>query len=332
MPIRGKDGADYANVDEVMKANARWEQQQKQNKLLEEQNRLLKEQQRQQEEQNRTIQLQQEYERLEVEREKQEQEHQKWKDARKEYFAEQFSDFIAPLMIESGIKDPIAYYEKLLKLYEKPNGSNELDFIDENNYKTISEEEIQKYPLEIQNKIKNLKLTKSSSKILLLGFAISAIVALIGVIAESEIILISAIFPLSIGGFINSIKSNSKKEKMMIEQKIKENIKVINIEIEKYNQDIKNDNAEWEDKIRKFESRRLENFSFPLELALERLTFAKMLSATTVEELDYIKQFKFTLQFNEYPKDWETKRKQYYDSQNKERAKEEGTEIFEDLL
>lgn len=40
MGLRGKDGAEYNDVDELMKANARWEQQETQNRLLKEANEL----------------------------------------------------------------------------------------------------------------------------------------------------------------------------------------------------------------------------------------------------------------------------------------------------
>lgn len=66
MGVRGKDGANYENVDELMKANARWEQQERQNKLLEEQNRLRK-----QEIQQSEMQRQKEFEKqLELEQDK----------------------------------------------------------------------------------------------------------------------------------------------------------------------------------------------------------------------------------------------------------------------
>lgn len=50
MGIRGKDGANYDNVDELMKANARWEQQERQNKLLEQQNKEVQRQENQRQE------------------------------------------------------------------------------------------------------------------------------------------------------------------------------------------------------------------------------------------------------------------------------------------
>ena len=332
MSIRGKDGADYANVDEVMKANARWEQQQKQNKLLEEQNRLLKEQQKQQEEQNRLYQQQQEYERIEAERARQEQEYKEIQNKKINNFTKVFEDTIVPLMLEAGIKDPVAYYEKLLELYDKPNKEKELKLLDINNYKSISDEELQEYPTEIQGKIKNLKVTKHSSNIILvMGFVLSAIIAVIGLLAESEILLISAIFPLSICGFISSLASASKKSKKKLELQTKENIQSINLEIKKHNQKIKEDNAKWEEKVRNFEKRRIENFNYPLEIALDQLTLQEILCATNSSELEYLKQLNFNLQFNEYPRDWEMKRKQYYDNKSKEKAKAEGTEIFEDL-
>ena len=39
----GKDGANYNSYNELVKANAKWEQQERQNRLLEEQNRLMSE-------------------------------------------------------------------------------------------------------------------------------------------------------------------------------------------------------------------------------------------------------------------------------------------------
>ena len=44
MPVRGKDGSYYDSVDELMRANAQWEQREKQNELLKEQNRIAQQQ------------------------------------------------------------------------------------------------------------------------------------------------------------------------------------------------------------------------------------------------------------------------------------------------
>lgn len=334
MGTYGLDGTYYKDSKERERADARFRQQREQNRLLEEQNRLIKQQQ--QKEQNRsTIQQQTqspyiveeispEMQRL-LDKQKMLEEKQQQLQIRMKHFSEVSETFINPLMKEAGINNPVAYQDKLYELYSEQPKEKELKLLDENNIKLLSENEIQQYPSEIQSKIKNSKYNKQSPNLLLIGFALSAVIALIGIFVESEIVLISAIFPISICGFMNSLTSNSKKAKKKLERQIKENIQPINSEIEKYNNSIKEKRKEWENKIRNFEKKRIDNFNYLLEIALDKLSVETAILFQEENKIDY------RLQFNQYPSDWEEKRKEFYNNLNKEKAIKDGTEIFEDL-
>lgn len=80
---------------------------------------------------------------------------------------------------------------------------------------------------------------------------------------------------------------------------------------------------EWENKIKNYEQKRLQNFNFLLEIALEKLGVA-------ISELNQEK-INFMLQFYKYPNEYEEKKKEYFNKLNTNKAKKDGTEIFLDL-
>ena len=87
MGFWGKDGTSYNTWDEMKRANVKWEQQDKQNRLIEEQNNLIKEQQARQEQQERREQMEIAYQQRCAE------------------FEYKWQTDIFPLMQEAGIKE-----------------------------------------------------------------------------------------------------------------------------------------------------------------------------------------------------------------------------------
>lgn len=333
MPIRGKDGAYYDNVDEVMKANARWEQQEKQNKLLKEQNNLIKQQQ-EIEQRNKYEEQRQEFEeQMQKQKRQFESQLQKIHEQGQKNFERIFIEEISPLMLEAGIKDPVAYYKKLLELYGDKPTEEELKLLTDD----VDIKEAVNYPLEIGEKIKKLppavkKMTRKSQIKFSLGEAV--FLGGIGLFCSEFNILFAVIFGAVgfIVGMLTMLLVNATtKTNLKRNEKRKEKINSINAEIEEYNQKIRKESEEWENKIKNFEKRRMEKFNYSLEIALDRLSVTQLLLAKDKYDMEYYQKLNYTLKFNKYPEDWEKKKQEYYDAKNKEKAINDGTEMFLNL-
>lgn len=109
------------------------------------------------------------------------------------------------------------------------------------------------------------------------------------------------------------------KKKREMNQKIE----LVNNEIKKYNEQSNKEIQQWESKIKNYEQKRLKNFNLFLEIALEKLSIAE----SELEEYD----INYQLQFNDYPSDYEEKKKEYFNKINSSKAKKDGTEVFLDL-
>lgn len=348
MQFRGKDGAYYDDITDRDAANRRFEQQEKQNTLLQEQNNLIRQQQ--------------EAEELRRKQERQEQELNRKRKEKYAKFEKVFLEEIAPLMQSAGIKDPVAYYDKLQDLYkDSPIKRKEITLLDENKLDKLvitndSEMDMLEYPSEIQEKLQNInnqiikrnrakreiKSINSTPK-LLIGmlscvFILTTII-LISASVEFKYLLYTGFYIFLTGLLIYWISKpfNNKrllkfqKELKAVESSLYEQIPAVNSEIIEYNKEVKEENSERENKIRNFEKKRIENFNYELEIALEMLAMQNVLLAVDIEELEYYNSFDYSLQFNEYPKDWQEKREQYYKNKRQAKAAQEGTEIFLDL-
>lgn len=313
----GRDGGNYKTWSEKEAANARWDQQQTQNKLLEEQNRLLR---------------QQEYERerkIKMEREKEEKE-QKGKS-----YLSFLENVTIPRMLKAGIKSPAEYLKKLIELYgSKPVT---LELIDKESTEIIEDEE---YPYEMLSKINEInmfnrqlenpmELKKEQRKFFIkIMLVISIIEGVILSIATKEVVwgcgfaAVTFVFELILMPFLIKSQSLEDTKKARIDA-----IDSLNAEIEELNNS--RGLKEWENRIKNFEQKRLQNFNYLLEFELEE--FGEL-----VTELYNLPDVK--LRFNSYPTDYEQKKKEYYEKmeneiKEKERTKavENGTDIFEDL-
>ena len=374
--IYGKDGSIYHDPNEAVRANAKWEQQQKQNELLKEQNKLIKEQNKLKEmelnnsaskndyssfnrdqslnysqeeiekiqenfnknfrefeikEENGTLEPQ--YKKIfeEMKKSKQEVEELQKERKRLEKKIENFNNIcnnkIFPLMEDAGIKDPVEYVNKLYDLYSSYPTEKFLDLLNQDNYEIISEEKLKNYPSSIAEKIRLLNnILKFNASLLIKIYLFFSIAVSVGVgISTRSIIgaVIGGVFTFAIMMLIVLTSKPSKKK--IKEEKIKK-IPEINLEIEKYNTTIKEKISNWENKIKKYEDRRLSNFNYSLEFALD---FYSKLSLN-MDDNENKKQNNFRLQFNNYPDDWEEKLADFYNSL--ENKIDDGTEIFDDLL
>lgn len=306
MPVMGKDGVYYNDVHELMKANARWKQQEKQNQLLKEQNELI----RQQQEKER---IQAELERERIARQK-----------REENFNNKWETEIFPLMKEAGIKEPLEYVVKLRELYKsKPIEIPKIPML-----KKFSEVNMIIYKYKnFSNFIKNIcELAKPIKKlenmcIIIPIILCGSIFLLSATTGKDFIILLSLIICLVIVVVDVKIYRKQLTEKPAFD---KEKItKEINVLIEKQNKENIKEMQEWENKIKNYEKKRLQDFNFLLEIALEKLGVA-------ISELNEEK-INFMLQFYKYPNEYEEKKKEYFNKQNTNKAKKDGTEIFLDL-
>lgn len=348
MQFRGKDGAYYDDITDRDAANRRFEQQEKQNILLQEQNNLIRQQQ--------------EAEELRRKQERQEQELNRKREEKYAKFEKVFLEEIAPLMQSAGIKDPVAYYDKLQDLYkDSPIKRKEITLLDENKLdKPVitndSEMDMLEYPSEIQEKLQNINNQiikrnrakgeingiKLGPKIIIGGFSFMFILLVIIFISSNidmiNLLYVGLSFAFAIALILGICKPFNdkrlikfKKELKEIESSLHEQIPAVNSEIIEYNKEVKEENSERENKIRNFEKKRIENFNYELEIALEMLAMQNVLLAVDIEELEYYNSFDYSLQFNEYPKDWQEKREQYYKNKRLAKAAQEGTEIFLDL-
>ena len=314
----GKDGTFYETWNEMRQANAKWEQQERQNNLLREQNRLIREEQ---ERQNNLLREQQER----IARQK-----------REENFNHKWETELFPLMKEAGIKEPLEYVVKLRELYKsKPIKVPEISKI-----KKLSEIKIvigkfinslsreQKNNLDMFTKLsKNIKeVTKPLNRVQNLCRIIplilcGSIVVLSAGTGEDIPILLSFIFSLIVIIVDIIIYKKILRDNPALDKE--EITKEINVLIEKQNKENRKEMQEWENKIKNYEQKRLQNFNFLLEIALEKLGVA-------ISELNKEK-INFMLQFHKYPNEYEEKKKEYFNKQNTNKAKKDGTEIFLDL-
>ena len=323
----GKDGYFYPTLEEKRRADRNWDQQERQNKLLQEQNELMKQQQY--EEQRKIDEAR--------EKEIQEQENKKLQGMIDD-FIKGCNETIYPLMEEAGIKDPVEYHKKLRELYSKKPEKQVVNLLDENSEQIITEDELQNYPYDLWDEIRNLNnLRKPKKSNFIISYIIFAIVfAVILGILTGEFVLSAIISTIiSITALIIVLKPIKKTEKNTsntIENQRKLAIQSINEKIEKYNNKVRKENEEWENKIKSFEKKRLENFNYKLEIALHQLS---VMEGFLEKVLDYDKsknsKMNFELQFNKYPSDFEQKREEFWKEKRMKKAKEDGTEIFEEL-
>lgn len=336
----GKDGTLYYDWQEKKKADAKWEQQERQNKLLEEQNNLIKQQD---EERKRT-----KNEQREEQREEQKQQRQQKRDEQLQQtinnFIQQCQDTLYPLMEEAGIKNPLEYHKKLRELYgSKPET---LELIDKESTEIIKEE---KYPNEMSFMIKKINMLNSqlanppkskkeqikSMSIIYLIFSI--IIGVILGISTGELVFSVAftgglfVFELLLVPFM--VKSSKQALERTKKTRI-DTINSLNAEIEKINNS--KGLQEWENKIKNFEKKRLEKFNYKLEIALCQLciyeTFIESQSVHNAGlSLDNAKIMNYELQFNPYPKDFKQKKEEFWKEKREKKAEENGTEIFENL-
>ena len=313
----GKDGTGYNTWDEMRKADKRWEQQEKQNRLLEEQNKLIREQQEREDfkarmERNR-IAYQQRY----------------------EEFENNWQIDIFPLMQKAGIKDPVKYFEELQKLY---NSQPEQIIPEIPKVKNITEAKnlmgiisknvdisrnIDEYNL-IMKEIRKI-ISPADKRIYLYIFTTfilaGGLVLLSCTTGNDILILISLIIALIISiimikKYKKGLKDNPKLDKQRM-------INEINSFIDNTNVENRKEMEQWESKIKNYEQKRLKNFNLLLEIALEKLSIAE----SELEEYD----INYRLQFNDYPSDYEEKKKEYFNKINSSKAKKDGTEVFLDL-
>lgn len=307
----GKDGTFYETWNEMRQANAKWEQQERQNNLLREQNRLIREEQ---ERQNNLLREQQER----IARQK-----------REENFNHKWETELFPLMKEAGIKEPLEYVVKLRELYKsKPVEIPKIPIL-----KNFNEVNLMVYKNKnFSNFVNNVyKLSKPLQRLQTMVIAIPPILcmslSLLSIPITVEIghdIIIMIIWLISCLGIIVATIKIYKKLLRNNPAFDKEKItKEINVLIEKQNKENRKEMQEWENKIKNYEQKRLQNFNFLLEIALEKLGVA-------ISELNKEK-INFMLQFHKYPNEYEEKKKEYFNKQNTNKAKKDGTEIFLDL-
>lgn len=322
----GKDGCLYGSWQEKRKADVKWEQQEKQNKLLQEQNNLIKQQ--------REIEQRHEFEEQMQEQKRQfDFQLQKIHEQGQKNFEKIFIEEISPLMLDAGIKDPVEYYKKLQELYGDKPTEEELKLLTED----VDIKETVNYPLEIGEKIKKLppavkKMTRKSQ----VKFSLVEAVFLGGIglfCSEFNILfgLVFGVFGFIAGMLVMLIANVNTKANLKEKEKRKDKINSINTEIEECNQKIRKESEEWENKIKNFEKRRMEKFNYSLEIALDRLSIAQNLLARDKYDIEYYQKLDYTLKFNKYPEDWEKKKQEYYDKKNREKAVNDGTEMFLNL-
>lgn len=296
----GKDGTHYNTWNEKRQADVKWEQQEKQNKLIAEQNKLIRQQQERQEFQEelerRKIAYQQRYEEFEY----------KW----------QIDIF--PLMQEAGIKEPVSYLEKLRELYDsKPEKEEELPLLNNTNIRKWNR--IADYPTKISDELLKIYNPLSNYACIIFGLILYSIIGLCMFDRNLSTIVIIAIcflFTIVVPLYITNHFPKKKRE-------MNKKIEIVNTEIKKYNEQSNKEIEQWENKIKNYENKRLKNFNYLLEIALEELSIAE-------SELENY-NINYRLQFNDYPSDYDKKKNEYLNKKNLNQAKENGTEDFLDL-
>lgn len=335
----GKDGCLYGSWQEKRKADVKWEQQEKQNKLLQEQNNLM----RMQQEEARRIEFEQKNAKIEEQK-------KILQENMTNISFNYINDNIFPEMIKAGIKNPDIYTTKLMELYAEVQKEEKikLEKIDTNiiDRKTIYDQKINlstlaQYPLNIKNEIIKINQLCTNLKwdwFTCFGVAFSIAGIIFGSFFLFEDITIGIIILIVSGllGFcsLKSYKSPKKiKHRKEKEKEIIEKIDTINKEIEEYNKNLNPIDNVKEEKIKKLEQRRLKDFNYLLEFNLEKL--GEILSKIDLNEKI---KYNFKLRYNPYPSDYESKKEEYQKQQEeiikinqRKIAEEQGTEIFEDL-
>lgn len=320
------------------------------------------------EERTRAIEKQNkiEEERLRIEEERRNEEIE---EERRKRFLDDFGNYVLPIMeMSTQIKDPVEYYKKITELYNskplEPLKKQKYEKIRKNInienlniYDVLSSYEIPEIYDEIDNlhdKAYELKY-KDYSEYGISNFLSATIFCTIVIIIALwfnntfkgtadiptiSIIVIVICVILIIKSFFTFIESNklSKKHTEKINntnKEIKDTIIQINEKIDTLNKKIDEENKElfnkylievekWENKIKNFEERRIKNFDYPLELALENFSELEI-------KFGYSDKARYTLRYNDYPKDYAQYKEDFYRQASELKAKESGTEIFENL-
>ena len=300
---------------------------------------------------------------------KEEERREKIAEKRRKKFFEHFENDVIPIMqISTQIKDPYEYCKKTTELYySKPLEPYKKEK-HKKIRKNINVENINIYDVwdndyipeiydeldDLYDKASNLKY-KDYSEYGISNFLSATIFCIVIIIIALwfyntfkgladiptiSIIVIAICVILIFKSFFTFIES-SKLSKEHTEKlnkgnkefedtivKINEKIDTLNKKIDEENQELFNkyiiEKEKWENKIKNFEERRIKNFDYPLELALENLSELEI-------KFGYSDKARYTLRYNDYPKDYAQFKEDFYRQASELKAKESGTEIFENL-
>lgn len=288
---------------------------------------------------------------------------------RRESFLKDFENDVLPLMqMSTQIKDPVEYYKKITELYNskplEPYEEEKYKKIRKNiNLENISINDVlnsNDIP-EIHDDIYNLYKKSSELKnkdyseysisdflsatfflttviILSLWFCtklkrhVDTVTILIIVIVICVILIIKSYFTFRASNklskeYTEKVNKGNKEFKDTIFQ-INKKIDILNEKIEEENKELFNkyliEKEKWENKIKNFEERRLKNFDYPLELALEKFSELEI-------NFGYSSEARYILRYNDYPEDYTQFKEDFYRQASELKAKESGTEIFENL-
>lgn len=335
--MRGLDGKFYPNTQEGNReriaADARWRQQERQNQLLKKQQLEAEKQNKILQEQNRLIRQQQEEQRWQyqmeqrrIEEEEKQRRLEKERQEKLERFEKGMQEKVFPLMVESGIKNPDAYITKMIELYIRSKPEKELlkTFTEECLNKPIPKNEISKYPAQMQETLNQINiLIQPKLAILIKLYTFFTFIGGICSFISSKDFMFSIIFAicLFVLFMIMAIAIN-KTSIPRSKEEAKKKIKNLNLEIEQYNNKISQEFIPWENKIKNFEKKRLDDFNYKFEFAIDE---AVPIMSEIWSDVD------FRLHFNQYPADYEEKKKAYFREIRRKQAEEDGIEIFEDL-
>lgn len=206
---------------------------------------------------------------------------------------------IFPRLEEAGINNPEEYYSKLEMLYGmEPKCLTKLD---KDNIDTYNNDSLE--GLKNENDLfDNKPRYEQKEKIL------------------NEIRNVKYITPT----LIQKILKIDEKSKRM---------EMLNQQIEEYNNSLKEEQKEWENKIKKFELKRIANFNYILEFILEdfnKLAYANLIYRKYGPPHGIsLCQYDYKLRFNPYPADYKEKKEEYMKKLKNEDA--EDTEYFSDL-
>ena len=225
---------------------------------------------------------------------------------------------IFPQMRDAGIEEPKTYFEKLVKLYNsKPQQPIMQEVTSWEDAKSLAAniEDIQtKNSL---NSILSKKQFKSIIKkpnpiiYISIGTTLSTLIPLMFGSVEAMIV----IFPIGLCVALTMYFITRKKFILQEKNNIRQlAVNEINAIIKSKN----DEHTEYDNKIKKFEEKRLVNFNPSLEYCLEVLSEEKIRNLLNIKN-------PFKLQFHAYPSEYQ----KFRDEQNE--SKVAGTEIFDDL-